>query len=224
MVRISPESNNSGSSAASDVYKHQADFLKETIPHTNRQAVTCLITVTIPSSDGIQSSHTCNINLANIPDRQGHILPDLVHSLLSVGKFCDDNYEVKFTRTRCEVRRDDCIILQGHRDPVSRLWLMPLDSSTPQHQTGDAPSYGLSAYTSSSKSELVQFLHASAFSPVASTLLDAVGKNHFVTWPGLTTKAIRCHLPKSFATAQGHLDRQRQNFRTTQAPPAPSPE
>jgi hypothetical protein len=163
--------------------------------------------------------------LENIPARQGHILPDFVHSLLSVGKFCDDGYDVRFTRTRCEIRRDGRLIVQGHRDPISRLWLMPLASSTPKPppSASAANNYSLSAYTSSSKSELMQFLHASAFSPVPSTLITAIGKNHFVTWPGFTTKAIRRHLPKSFATAQGHLDRQRRNLRTTKAPPEPSP-
>jgi hypothetical protein len=55
-------------------------------------------------------------------------------------------------------------------------------------------------------------------------LIDAISKNHFViTWPGLTTKAVRCHLPKSLATVQRHLDRQRHNLRTTKEPPPASP-
>jgi hypothetical protein len=202
------------------------DFLKTNSPHTNRQVATRPITVTIPSGEGIRSSHTCDVNLANMPARQGHILPDLVHSLLSVGKFCDDGYDVRFTRTQCEIQRDNCLILQGHRDPISRLWLMPLAAPAPKPppSAGDANNYGLTAYTSSSKSELVQFLHASAFSPVPATLIEAIGKNQFGTWPGFTTKAIRRHLPKSFATAQGHLDRQRRNVLTTKAPSVPSPE
>jgi hypothetical protein len=117
-------------------------------------------------------------------------------------------------------------ILQGHRDPISRLWLMPLAPPAPVRQplARDAKAYSLSAYTSSSKSELLHFLHVSAFSPVPSTLIDAISKNHLITWPGLTTKAVRHHLPKSLATAQGHLDRQCRNLRTTKEPPPASPE
>jgi hypothetical protein len=146
--------------------------------------------------------------------------------LLSVGKFCEDGYQVLFERTKCTIRQNDRLILQGHRDPVSRLWLMPLAPPAPVclPPACTPPAYSLSAYTSSTKSELLQFVHASAFSPVPSTLISAINKNHFVTWPGLTTKAIRRHLPKSLATAQGHLDRQRQNTRTTKAPPPASPE
>jgi hypothetical protein len=102
---------------------------------------------------------------------------------------------------------------------------MPLARPAPRHppSADEATNYGLSAYTSSSKSELVQFLHASAFSPVPATLIEAIGNNQFGTWPGFTNKTIHRHLPKSFATAQGHLDCQRQSVRTTKAPSAPSP-
>ena len=202
------------------------DFLKANSPHTNRQVATRPITVTIPSGAGIRSSHTCDIHLTDMPARQGHILPDLVHSLLSVGKFCDDGYQVLFDRNKCAILRNHKPILQGHRDPVSRLWLMPLaPPSNERHPTLEpSQAYGLSASSSSTKSELLQFLHASAFSPVPSTLIHAITKNHFVTWPGLTTKAVRRHLPKSLATAQGHLDRQRRNTRSTKAPPPATPE
>jgi hypothetical protein len=143
-----------------------------------------------------------------------------------VGKFCNDGYQVLFDCTNCTILQDNKPILQGHRDPVSRLWLMPLAPAGPDRQppAAQAQAYGLSTTSSSTKSELLQFLHASAFSPAPSTLIDAITKNHFVTWPGLTTKAVQRHLPKSLATAQGHLDRQQRNTRTTKATPPASPE
>jgi hypothetical protein len=35
------------------------------------------------------------------------------------------------------------------------------------------------------------------------------------TWPGLTAKAVRKHLPKSAATVMGHLNQQQQNVEST---------
>ena len=63
--------------------------------------------------------------------------------------------------------------------------------------------------------DLVQYLHAACFSPVKSTWLKAIQNNQFITWPGLTTELVNKHLPKSIATAQGHLHRERQNLQST---------
>ena len=56
------------------------------------------------------------------------------------------------------------------------------------------------------KQELGEFLHASCGSPVSSTCIEAIDNNQFATWPSLTAKLIRKHLPKSIATTKGHLD------------------
>jgi hypothetical protein len=62
----------------------------------------------------------------------------------------------------------------------------------------------------------ILFLHASmCFSPTLETWLLAISRGHFITWPGLTTANVRRYLPKSEATAKGHLDQQRKNLRST---------
>jgi hypothetical protein len=38
-------------------------------------------------------------------------------------------------------------------------------------------------------------------------------------WPGITTRAVRRHLPKSIITSLGHLDQQRANKQSTKTPP-----
>ena len=65
------------------------------------------------------------------------------------------------------------------------------------------------------KSDLAAFLHGALFSPVTSTLTKAIDNNHFISWPGLTTKLIKKHLPKSVATAKGHLNEERQHIQST---------
>ena len=65
------------------------------------------------------------------------------------------------------------------------------------------------------KMELAQFLHALMFSPVPSTFTKAIDKNNFTTWPGLSSKLIKRHLPSSIATAKGHLHLERQGLQST---------
>ena len=65
------------------------------------------------------------------------------------------------------------------------------------------------------QADLATFLHAACFSPVPSTFIKAIDNGHFSTWPGLTTKLIKTHLPKSMATEKGHLKQERQRLQST---------
>ena len=74
--------------------------------------------------------------------------------------------------------------------------------------------------------DLVQWLHAAAFSPRISTFLDAVECNFFTTWLNLTPQVIHHHLCTSIATVKGHLDQQCQQQRkptVNEPPPSPLP-
>lgn len=70
-------------------------------------------------------------------------------------------------------------------------------------------------YESTTIADTVAYLHAAAFSPVMSMFVAAIQKGFFATWPGLSADNVRTHLPKSIATALGHLDQQRKNLRST---------
>jgi hypothetical protein len=182
----------------------------------------------MPSGASIASTHTCQLIMPGVPPgtRQGHILPELVHSLVSIGKFCDDDCTAVFSRDHCKIYRKNECILTGPRDPTSRLWLLPLAATNHTAATACGPTtvlpakaYSMNAYTTSNSTELMQFLHAAAFSPVTSTFLTAISAQHFHSWPGLSTARVRRFLPKSIPTAMGHLDRQRQNTRSTRPRP-----
>ena len=62
--------------------------------------------------------------------------------------------------------------------------------------------------------ELIEYLHATNFSPVKSTFNKAIKKGHYKTRPGLNRDILK-HLPLSTATVQGHLHQERQNLQTT---------
>ena len=51
--------------------------------------------------------------------------------------------------------------------------------------------YAHNAYAMTSKASLFQYLHQAEFSPPKATLLKELHDNQFVTWPGLTVKAVK---------------------------------
>ena len=65
------------------------------------------------------------------------------------------------------------------------------------------------------KSDLANFLLASCFSPVKSTLLRAIKNNHFTTWPGMEYTFMNKHLSTNIATVKGHLNQERQHLQST---------
>jgi hypothetical protein len=60
------------------------------------------------------------------------------------------------------------------------------------------------------------------FSPATQTWIKAIDNSHFCNWPICTAKEVQAHLPKSIATAMGHLDQQRKNLRSTKPQKRPN--
>ena len=70
------------------------------------------------------------------------------------------------------------------------------------------------------KQQLATFVHRVLGSPVESTLLKAMRNGHFTSFPAAFNKdLIRKHLPKSIATAQGHMKHEKQGWQSTTKPP-----
>ena len=67
--------------------------------------------------------------------------------------------------------------------------------------------------------ELVQYEHATCFSPVKSTFVKAIKNNFFSTWPGLTQELVKKYLATPVATTQGHLHQEKQNLQSKKLPP-----
>jgi hypothetical protein len=70
--------------------------------------------------------------------------------------------------------------------------------------------------------DLVVYLHRACFSPVTRTWTATIDAGYFATWPGLTSALVRKHLPKSIATAKGHLRQDRKNVRSTKLTTSPT--
>jgi hypothetical protein len=104
-------------------------FLSATAPCSDKQAAHVLLNVNMPNGTKIQSSHTCNLLLTDLPPqaRQAHILPGLVHnSLILVGQLYDNECSVTFTQDQATVSKNGKNVMYGSRDPKSRLWRVNL--------------------------------------------------------------------------------------------------
>jgi hypothetical protein len=67
----------------------------------------------------------------------------------------------------------------------------------------------------SSRAEWIQYLHQACFSPTISSWCKAVNNDQFLSFPGLTAKAVKKYLPPSTATAKGHMARNAKNLHST---------
>jgi hypothetical protein len=83
-----------------------SNFLSAAAPCSDKQAAHVPLNVNMPNGTAIQSSHTCNLLLTDLPPqaRQTHILPGLVHnSLISVGQLYDNRCSFTFTQDQVTV-------------------------------------------------------------------------------------------------------------------------
>jgi hypothetical protein len=97
------------------------------------------INVTLPDGASIQSTHTCELLLPQLPivATKSHIIPGLAtSSLLSAGQLVDANCSVKFDRTSVEVLHNHKRILEGIRDESNGLWTVDLQANN-SHKKND---------------------------------------------------------------------------------------
>ena len=106
--------------------------------------------------------------------------------------------------------------MQGHRYPKTILYMInmtaPLSSMTEQHIPDTLSENHL--YETKSKQELTLFYHSACFSPTKHTFVDAIKRNAFASWPGLTVELVNNYLPRTEATIKGHII---QKYKVTQS-------
>ena len=102
------------------------------------------------------------------------------------------------------------IVIQGHRDPITTLYMInmaaPLRAMKEQHINDTLRANYV--YEKKSKQELTLFYHAACFSSTKRTFVDAIKRNAFASWPGLTVELVKKYLPRREATIKGHIRQQ----------------
>ncbi len=210
-------------------------LLKSSSPCLDKIPTSHGLRVGIPNGEIMTASHNAQFDFSHLPidlpaaSRTATVHPTLQSkALLSLGQLCDHGCDhVLLDKKYVSVIIDGVTSVIGQRDPGTGLWFVDMHPNRPgtalpkQH-----PSYrhhAHNAYALKTKTELIDFLHRASFSPSVSTWTQAIDSNFFASWPGLTADAVRKFLPKSLATAKGHLKATRKHQRSTKIPPLPQP-
>ena len=177
----------------------------------------------------MRTTETVELNLPSLPTNAkiAHRLPGLKNNLLSAPVLCDSGCTVTFSSDNVKVTKDNQLLMEGWRDPVNRLWRVPITPTTAASvsqrnynyydvlQNGTPNDTANAMHECTSEKQLILFYHATCFSPTKSTWIDAIRKGFFKGWPGLTAALVSKHLQIEIATEKGHLDQRRQNLRST---------
>jgi hypothetical protein len=140
-----------------------------------------------------------------------HVFPNMTSNpLLSIGQFCDNGYAATFTANTVLLSKNKQTFTIGHRNHVNGLWnvaLSPAPAIRPTYNTPSSPPLTSvnSVHTMKTLTDRVQYFQRTCFSPVSKTWTQTIDAGFFATWPDLTSALVRKHLPKSVATAKGHL-------------------
>ena len=140
------------------------------------------------------------------------IYPDLNNeSLLSIGQFCDDDCWALFTKKNVYIIKDDAVILNGIRNRTDGLWDIQLPDNTSLHQQNGVTKNNMNYIITKdkSKTELAQYLLATAYSPAISTFEYAIDNGNFVTWPGITELNFKKLIVTMIPIEKGHMDQER---------------
>jgi hypothetical protein len=182
-------------------------FLLVNAPCLNKVKSRTPLTVRLPNGATIESSHTADLDIPelNSAASKAHVLPGMYnHSLLSVGKLCDEGYIVTIkqaTVTICDSEKSQT--LSGPRDLNTGLWRINL-----KHTNNHIPEpITNKVYELRNTGALVHYLHKALFSPTKAAMLQAVKDGHLITWPGLTEDAINKHLKLTPATSKAPLEK-----------------
>ena len=168
-------------------------------------------TATLPNNEQIKASTQGILPLHSAVRPTALIYPALQNeSLLSIGQLCDHGCIAIFDKNKLHIVKDGKLVLSGLRNLNDGLWDVPFKNN-------DIQSINYIISKEKSKTELAQYLHACAFSPVVSTFQQCIKKGNFITWPGIDDINFKKFINTTEATIKGHLDQERQNVQSTKS-------
>ena len=188
------------------------------------------LTINYPDGGQVQTTHDLEIDLGLDSDVPAHTLPSLAHSsLVGIRVLCKMGCQVVFDDVECRVYYKNRLILVGTKDPITDLWLLPLNrQSYPQSeqpreldlimlrgQESNLKHVAHFAYSIRSKQNAVKYMHQSMCSPPHTTLRYAISEGRMKGAPHLESTRVLKYLPGAPATAKGHLRKRRKGLRTT---------
>jgi hypothetical protein len=105
-------------------------FLLMTAPCLNKFKSWNPLTVRLPNSATMESSHTADLDIPELSAAvsKAHVFPGMAHhSLLSVGQLCDEGYIITFQQDTVTICNSESYkLLSGPRDVTTGLWQINL--------------------------------------------------------------------------------------------------
>ena len=103
--------------------------------------------------------------------------------------------------------------LSGTRNLKDGLWDLHIpSSSSAAYNQNTLHQANAIISKDKSKTKLAQYLYAAILYPALGTFIQTIKKGNFLSWPGIESISLKQHLPKSMATAKGHLDQERKIY------------
>ncbi len=201
-------------------------FLTTDAPAINIIPATVPLITQLPNGDKVQSTHTCTLDLPNLPPgaQAAHITPGLAsHSLLSVVTMYNAGCTLTFTKINCTITYRGRVIICGHKCTRTGLWIVPITNNGSNQAPSPmppatAPTSAIAANVdaTSSAAKYARYIHQCLCSLSTPTLLGALTRSEeHATIPGITPQLIKSYLPRSTATIKGHMRRHRSNTAST---------
>eukprot|EP00804_Cyclotella_cryptica_P013537 CCRYP_021093-RA/>CCRYP_021093-RA protein AED:0.19 eAED:0.14 QI:0/0/0/1/1/1/4/0/1001 len=156
--------------------------------------------------------------------KEAHRAPGIAHNLVSAATLANTECELFFHKTGCKVSLNGEIILQGWRDPDTRLWrisilptsgnnIIPTDHNLINLFSRHPAPQVSSIYECKNTNQLINFYYATMGYPVISMWIKAIDKGYFRGWRGLTSDLtsdrVRCFVKTSQPSEQGHMNQRR---------------
>ena len=176
-------------------------------------------TVEMPNSASISAIGETEIKSAG-QKINAHIFneKDLQLGLIAVADYTSKGLTVSFTDSYHRIAKaDGTVISQTPKEPGSRLWPA---AEIEACNTSALPASASLAIRNESAAEIVLWASATLGNPPASTLERACRHGYLGNYPNLTSKMVRDNWPNTLATAQGHLQMQRQGVQSTKEKPS----
>ena len=147
--------------------------------------------------------------------RTAYSFKDIKFPLISVAKLCDSDCMVIFAKKMAFIIKDGKVISKAPRDIITNLWTTNLSNDNlndckKKHEKDFIMNVTIPEEAESNIEKLILFLYAALGRPNKTTLIKAIQKGHFATWPGLTMKRVQKYIQGDITNAKGHIHLQRQ--------------
>ena len=111
--------------------------------------------------------------------------------------------------------KNNKIIIEGNRNVTDGLWDVKLPMHPTQLLHPRLPEHHSINYIitkDKTKTQLAQYLLATAFSPALSTFKHAIDNGNFVTWPCIAELRFKSLLGTTIPIQKGHMDQERKTY------------